>query len=302
MDTGICTKVLAALIAGVGAMLLPLPTGADDAAGPLGRDLRLDVLCDDFEREDWAFDPAANSDIQRYWTGSYRGAPRRLERVVPPAGGLEGSRGALSLRTEGDTDAHPNQDDLINRDYTSRLGRTLVRADRPVFMARIWMPPFEEWTPGAANVGFRHEARSQQMVGPGNSVGYYYPSIWLRHMPAGDDATEAGPRWYLRIGTGVAPDEDAGPIPHAGWWTLALAFDEDGVGHYYARPGVGPLAPEHRIWDTTRFRPAEGMNPQMDSVAYGFFSLGYPADGRLTPPFILDDYEVWIVGQEPGGR
>jgi len=43
-------------------------------------------------------------------------------------------------------------------------------------------------------------------------------------------------------------------------------------------------------------------HPQMDSVAYGFFSLGYPADGRLTPAFMLDDYEVWIVGQEPGGR
>jgi hypothetical protein len=40
----------------------------------------------------------------------------------------------------------------------------------------------------------------------------------------------------------------------------------------------------------------------MDSVAYGFFSLGYPADGRLTPAFVVDDHEVWIVGQEPGGR
>ncbi len=302
MKTAIRAGALAALSAVVGAMFISCPIAADGSTGPLGRDVRLDVLCDDFEAEDWAFDLAANRDAQNHWTGSYRGAPRRLERVAPPADGLEGSRGALSLRTEGDTDAHPNQDDLINRDYTSRLGRPLARADRPVFTVRIWMPPFEQWTPGAANVGFRHEARSQQMVGPENSVGYYYPSIWLRHTPAANEATEAGPRWYVRIGTGAAPDEDAGPIPHAGWWTLALAFDEEGVGHYYARPGVGPFAPEHRIWDTTRFRPADGANPHMDSVAYGFFSLGYPADGRLTPPFIVDDYEVWIVGEEPTGQ
>ena len=26
----------------------------------------------------------------------------------------------------------------------------------------------------------------------------------------------------------------------------------------------------------------------------------YPADGRLTPKFIVDDYEVWVIAKEAG--
>jgi hypothetical protein len=275
-------------------LLLSILARSAEPEGVLGRTLRLEPLCDDFEDADWAWDAAANRDTHSRWQGSFRGAPKRLARVAPPTDGVPGSSGALALRTEGDQDAHPNQDDLINRDYAGRLGRALTRADQPVFRVRVWLPPFAEWTRGTSNLGFRHEARSVSLVSPQNTVGYYYPSIWLRDVPPAQAPAAHGPRWVVRIGTGVAADEDAGPIPQPGWWTLALAFDEQGLGHYYARPGIGPLTAEHRIWDTTRFRPTQGANPAMDSVAYGFFSLGYPADGRLTPAFVVDDYEVWV--------
>ncbi|MCX7915170.1 MAG: hypothetical protein N3A53_02555, partial [Verrucomicrobiae bacterium] len=262
--------------------------------GVLGRTVRLEALGDDFEAADWAWDAKQYRDTHGRWSTSYRGGPKKLARVTPPAGGVPGSTGALSLRTEGDRDSYPNQDDLIHFfNQPGRLERLVTRADQPVFVVRVWLPPFAEWTPGWNNLGFRHEARSKQLVTQENKVGYYYPSIWLQHVTDKDHPERSGPRWCVRIGTGVAPDEDAGPIPQPGWWTLALAFDERGVGHYYVRPGTGPLGAEHEIWDTTKFRPTGGENPLMDSVAYGFFSLGYPPDGRLTP-FVVDDYEVWV--------
>jgi len=86
------------------------------------------------------------------------------------------------------------------------------------------------------------------------------------------------------------------PINEPGWWTLALEFDEKGVGHYYARRGVDVPTEKNRMFDTKRVA-TEGYagSPLMDRMGYGFFTLPVPIDREMSPRFVIDDYEVWAV-------
>jgi hypothetical protein len=289
---------------------LPSRSKADEATSAsnvLGRTVRLGALCDDFEDADWHYDYQRHTCYRRFWRTDHRGEPKLLKRVTTPDDGKQGSTGALEIRTQA-LDIRTNkyysdeeikafrrprpagpdfsiltQDDLLTAEFAKKLGRKLTRADQPVFILRIWLPPFEQWIKGCNNLGFRHAPRS-------NKSGEYYPSIWLH------DSPDTGPRFVFRIGTGVALDGVGEPIKQPGWWTLALAFDEEGIGHYYARPGVDLPTGKDRMFDTTRFRTANGTdNPTMDHVGYGFFSLAVPNDGKTSPRFVIDDYEVWVV-------
>ena len=280
-------------------ILLPLQSKADDATSAsnvLGRTVRLDALCDDFEDVDWNYDYQKRLCYRGFWRGADRGEPELLKRIGTPAGGKHASTGALEIRTiDNKDDNFPNQEDFITVEFKKILGRNLIRADQPVFIVRVWLPPFDQWTKDHNNFGFRAAPRSKK-------ISEYYPSIWLFYNNRAIRRVEPSPLFVFRIGTGVAGDEVGGPIKQPGWWTLALAFDKKGVGYYYARPGVGLPTEKHRMFDTTLFRTIDGSdNPTMDHVGYTFFSLGYPVDDRISPRFVIDDYEVWVINREKMG-
>ncbi len=258
----------------------------------LGRTVRLDALCDDFEDTNWHYDYQEHTCYRRFWQPSGRGEPKLLKRVTTPSGGKQGSTGALEIRTNYNAnDRHPDQKDLQTAEFEQKLGRKLTRADQPVFIVHVWVPPFDQWTKGC-DFGFRHASRSNKLITSQNKPGDYYPSIWLRHPPDTD------PWFWFRIGHDMekAPDRPGGPIKQPGWWTLALAFDEKGVGHYYTSPGVDLPTEKDRMLDTTQFKTTNGTdNPIMDYVGNGFFTLGYPKDIKITPQFVIDDYDVWVV-------
>lgn len=270
--------VIATALAAPFAMAQPLTDGK----------VRVEALSDNFE------DPAWSANFGDRWRGgSFRGAPEVLERVTPPANGLPGSTGALRIRSvDNGDDPHPTQEDFLTQDYTAALGRPLTRDDQVLTTIRVHMPAFSTWSNGVNNFGFRMEPRSNSLIGVDNPVGYYYPSIWLW-----DNGPEN--RFVVRLGDGFASDLNVAPITQAGWWTLGIGFDADGIGHYYASPGVDPLTAADEIWDTTMFNSFGGTDPRMDTLAYNFLSLGYPAGPSLSPDFIVDDFEVFIV-PEPG--
>lgn len=270
--------------------------------GVLGRTKKVAALSDDFDDTGRSWKPDAEGGVSGPWRASRRGAPTGMKRVEPPEGGPAGSTGALRLQTKKGADEESIQDDLINPGFASRLGRPLGPPEQPVVIVRVWLPPFPEWTPDFHNFGFRLGASSETLVGPGNANGSYYPSIWLADVSSNAAGRERAPRWYTRIGSGIVPDENVGPIPGAGWWTLAIAFDHEGIGHYYVRPGVQPPTEEDRIWKTTDFPANKGRGPTMDAIDYGFFSILAPPDGSASAEFIVDGYEVWIRPPEKTGE
>lgn len=199
----------------------------------------------------------------------------------------------MEIRTNYNAnDKVPNQKDLLTAEFEEKLGRKLNRADQPVFVVRVWIPPINQWAKDC-DFGFRHAARSKRLITSQNTTGDYYPSIWLTNHP------HTGARFFFRIGYDMqrAPDIRGGPIKEPGWWTPALAFDENGVGHYYTSLGVDLPTEEDEMLDTTKFEIANGTSPVMDYVGYTFFTLGYPTGIEITPRFVIDDYEVWVMTQ-----
>lgn len=262
----------------------------------LGRTVRLNALCDDFEDKDWHYDYQKHSCYRGFWRTDDRGDPKLLARIATPDGGKSGSTGALEIRTNNSDSNHdPNQEDLLTVEFNQKLGSELTRADQPVFIVRVWLPPFDQWSKGQSlNFGFRQTAR------PSNGS-EYYASIWLYHNTPPVGQIEPGPRFVFRIGTD-APDVFDGPIKQPGWWTLAIAFDEKGVGHYYARPGVDVPTEKDEMFSTVQFRPINGTdNPLMDHMGYSFFSLSRSKGDKVSPRFVIDDYEVWIVSNNKLG-
>lgn len=275
------------------AATLPLQSRAEEAnslSGVLGRTVRLDVLCDDFEDKDWHYDYQKHVCYRGFWRTDDRGEPDLLKHVDTPIGGKVGSTGALEMRTnQNDNDRDPTQDDLLTVEFKDKLGRELTRADQPVFIVRVWLPPFDQWNIGLTIFGFRQTARL-------NDNSDYYQSIWLAH-------NGHKPLFFLRNGiaypngTQVAFNDDRRYIvTQPGWWTLAIAYDEKGAGHYYASPSTDSPTERNRMVDTTQFRTIGGIDsPFMDHMGYSFFSLGYPGEEKISPRFVIDDYEVWVV-------
>jgi hypothetical protein len=97
-------------------------------------------------------------------------------------------------------------------------------------------------------------------------------------------------RFYFRAANGQSGDMPSDIIVKPGWWTLGIAFDDKGIGHYYVSKGTNAPTNKDEVFSTTRF-PAPN-NPLMDDIAYSYFAIGKSAN--RNPPFIIDDYEVWI--------
>lgn len=274
------------------------------------------VLGDNFEDLNWKYDRAHSLDSRHYssngfWWGpdgekgsdpSNRGDPAIIERVPTPKNGKSKSTGALEIGTNiPDNDNWPTQDDLCTIGYEDILKCKLMKADQPVFVVRILLPLFDTWEE-YYSFGFRQSTRSN------DTSKSYYPSIWLEYNPfihtiAGDYAL-SGPYFVLRIfyfdGSDLNYHEESiGPIKQSGWWTLAIAFDENGACSYYARPGtdIFALTEENKIFDDTQFMKKYGKKALlMHHVHSGLFSMGYlPEKSNTNLRFVIDDYEVWVV-------
>jgi len=333
-------------------LLLPLSPAAlslqtktnetTNASGVLGRTDRLNELCDYFEDTSWSYNPQTEEFYKKLWRGgSGRGIPELLKRVTTPTGGKDGSKYALEIctnETEIYKDKNLTQEDLLTAEYEQILKRKLTRADQPVFIVRVWLPPFDQWG-DQRSFGFRHESFLENGV-----KDQHYSTIWLVY----DRSMKPKPFFKYRIGTNELFYEVYDPrlIEQDGWWTIAIAFDKNGFCHYYAHPGVGDLTEKDEMFDATQLFPEvydprlieqdgwrtiaqgrkivihEGIGiptnkGEIDNITitslltkygkdallmkyinYSFFTLGYPISGNTSPRFVIDDYEVWIINKE----
>ncbi|MFH1507170.1 MAG: hypothetical protein ABIG46_01910 [Candidatus Omnitrophota bacterium] len=269
-------------------MLLLLISGVESKAGEttdipnvLGRNHRLNDLCDDFEDVNWYFDydkRESNNGLWKANTGDNdKGEPEILKRVSPPAGGIIGSTGALVIQTNIPEKVVDKNKDQEDSESTGTGQHKLSREKQPVFIVRVYLPPFAEWG-DYYSFGFRILAYGNA---PHDTPAV--PSIWIRY-----EGKIKGAHFYFRIfdKQGMPVEVIGKPIKQYGWWTLAIAFDQNGNSRFYAKPGVEPLSNSDKMFDTNN------NNLLIDYIGHSFFSLGY-TNGNLSPRIVVDDYEVW---------
>lgn len=197
----------------------------------------------------------------------------------------------LSIRSvDNGDDPYPSAEDMITN-YADQLGRSLEAAERPSLVASVWLPPFEEWPQGVNASGFREwfgvrvTAYDQEMPDFG---GLYWPGIYI----ATDDE---GPCLIARVGDGFAPDVTIGRINATGWWTLGLAWNEEGRTEYYAAPGRVTLTSDDLLHTTPTIELPKA-NRSIDQLVGNFLALRmtYPPTGELSTNWVVDSIRIYV--------
>lgn len=278
---------------------------------------------DDFEDEKWSYVPnlpksSNNIDKQvRYPSGAasnnrwfeslLRGQPDVVERVATPPGGLPNSKGALKLRSvqtgiPGAPSYKMQQDDFI-MNGNSRFGGTIPAMWSPNVVARVYLPPFEQWEQRTgSSFGFRIETLTHVMkpitdrklfrkIGKKKQLEQAWPGIFLQLNSKSDGKNKEDSAAFVIRGDQYGQDFVAGPlIKETGWWTLGMTLSPDGRVHYYAAKGTGPLKASDHLTTTM---PYGEPNLQMNTLFFNVMS----ADNSRTwsTEWIIDDVEVHFV-------
>jgi len=246
----------------------------------LGRTKRLDIICENFESNVWSKNYNKNNAYWHATSNPSKRGPELLELVPPPSGRKPGSSQALKISRISD----PKQQELLSPAFAMKLGRNLTRSDQPVFVVRIWLPPFDKWGQ-AYGFGFRQQTHASNISNISNNE--FSTSIWVKK-------NQNGINFYFRAANGSKDDLPSRIIVKPGWWTLAIAFDVEGIGHYYISKGTNIPTTKDEVFSTTRFPTPN--NPLMDDVAYSYFAISaITGFFNMVPQFIVDDYEVWVI-------
>lgn len=285
-------------------------------------------VADDFEDPQWSYvkrDPKSTEDIDedqrgpmgrskngRWYEGIKRGHPDIVQRVRTPAGGLDGSRGALLLKSKftgipGRPSDTMHQDDFVaNVQY--RLKRTIKVHEAPSVTTRVFLPPVDEWEDRSGpHFGFRLALETTAMIEKEVGFGFfkrtteemgneiYWPGMFVefenkRETRKQDDYA------YWRIRSNRRGGDFRGPqIATTGWWTIGMSVTPDGMVHYYASPGVDDLTEDDYI--TSQFP----YDYRCERFRTFFYNICSADDGRRwSTAFIVDDPKVYVL--RPGGR
>jgi hypothetical protein len=288
---------------------------ADPASAQLlvpGTGQRLPQSTDDFEDPSWSYIynapkasheqdrqsrlPAGISKNGRFFEPPLRGQPDRVERVETPPDGLPGSQGALLIATRDSgipsrSSRRDQQDDLI-----ARIGGAIPVSRSPSVVVRVYVPPFEEWTPkSGVSFGFRASCYGQKPSGVPRKRGSpasddYWPGFFIYFFSKGDGRH---PQDYaaFRLRSDQRGVDFWGPrIDGPGWWTLGMSFTPDGQVHYYAKAGTEDLTAQ----DYLASHYCYGFRCQRLNTY--FFDVMSPDDGRTwSTQWIIDDPAVYIA-------
>lgn len=286
-----------------------------------GSGKKLSKVGDDFEDEAWGYVfnrpkstlendkntryPAGVSKNGRWYEGPKRGQPDMIKRVKTPEGGLEGSSGALLLRScytgiPGRPSYSMQQDDFI-ADVRYILGGAIPLSRSPSVVTRVYMQPFEKWE---RRTGPTFAIRASVEPPP-----QYHPRTWRnRNEPQEPDTywpgmlvdfypkREGGPKEdtaYFRIRANESGGDYRGPkITQTGWWTLGMSFTPDGQIHYFAKPGIEDLTAEDHIASHHAYS-LRGV--ELNTF---FFNVCSGDDGKTwSTAWIVDDPTVYIDGR-----
>jgi hypothetical protein len=311
-------------IAGLLAIAVMVTGGTNAATAQVvpGTGEKLTEIGDDFEDEKWSYVPnlpksSNNIDHQvrypsgqasnnRWFESLLRGQPDVVERVETPAGGLPNSKGALKLRSlqtgiPGVASYKMQQDDFI-MNGNSRFGGTIPAMWSPNVVARVYIPPFEQWERRTgSSFGFRIETLTHvwkpatgklfKKIGKTRQLDQAWPGMFVQLNSKSDGQTKEDNAVFVIRANEYGHDFVAGPVvTEPGWWTLGMTLSPDGRVHYYATKGTGPLRASDRIATTM---PYGEPNLQMNTL---FFNVMSADNGRnWSTEWIVDDVEVFFA-------
>lgn len=251
-------------------------------AGVPGSGYIVDALSDEFENQ-WSFDYANNTSSNGLWYATFRGAPEQMALVASPEGAVGGSAQALQIRSvDNGDDAYPGMEDLVARLYDNTVvGHFLAHSEGPSVVGWVYLPPISLWPVGTHSFGFRAAARDSTLISASNPLGEYYPSLWTYR------ANDGKGYLMIRVGDGFTPDFLVAEFTSGGWYTFGISWNALGQTEYYAAAGRVTLA------SGDLFYTDSGSGRVMEVLAYHFFSLRFPADGSLSPDFLVDRCRVF---------
>jgi hypothetical protein len=273
---------------------------------------------DDLEDEDWKFVfngrksseeqdgqvrlPDGRSKNGRWYEGNKRGYPDVVRRVPTPEGGLEGSTGALLIKTRlsgvpGDISRKMEQDDLVVN-VRSRLGGFVPMSWSPSIVARVYLPPFEKWEKRTGiHFGFRADCEAYVTEkGSGlfareeTKLKEYWPGIFINFTSRRDSPKRQDSAQFLFRAGPQGWDFPGPAIKETGWWTLGLSLTPDGQVHYYVSPGVDDLTEEDYVASQFPY------GYKCERLNNFFFNVANHEDGRTwSTEFIIDDPALYFI-------
>jgi len=299
-----------------------------------GTGVKSNTQSDDFESGNWTFKynmpkssreqdnnvrgPVGYSSNRKWREGPKRGCPDHVVRVDTPAGGIEGSKYSLSLKTKyagipNRITREQQQDDLL---ITTR---PVPVSWEPSCVVRVYLPDWDEWEDRTgSHFGIRADLRTTIMEeqdvpftdprgkGPGRRGGLfgrlfrsamvektepYWPGMFIQFHSKTDSRFSEDSAMVL-----VRGDKTGNVIPgikinQTGWWTFGMSVSRDGAIHYYASPGVDDLTPADHI--TSQF--PYGYDAHTFTTM--FFNNVVQDDGKTwSTEFIIDDPAIYYRG------
>ena len=300
--------------------LFPLTAAAQVPVPGTGQ--RVTAVGDDFEDPEWGYIynnpkssdendkqkrfPTGGSRNGRWFEGIMRGHPDVVKRVPTPEGGLPGSEGSLLLVSRqtgvpGRYSGQMEQDDYI-ASVSNRLGGPIPVSRSPNVVARVYLPPWEEWEQRTGpSFGFRaacltHAKKKEKRKGifggwtSKTKLETYWPGMFIQFNKGDGDERPDSARFVIRGGR--SGHDFMGPkIEQTGWWTLGMSFTPDGAVHYFARPGIEDLTASDHI--TSQF-PYSYRAEHLDTF---FFNVCSGNNGHWSTPWIIDDAVLYYSGR-----
>jgi hypothetical protein len=321
MRYGLTGRVRTKLLINGASAVLMLATFGNTATAQVVPGTGTLLNSDDFEDETWNYVhnlpksskeedeqiryPLGGSQNGMWMESPKRGSPDQVQRVAAPAGGIEGSKGALLLRTR-DTGipSHPMakqcQDDFILRARPVSIGYT------PNFVVRVFLPEWDQWEQRhGVSFGIRAGMQGPQekqertsgfkrLFGGGfetvTTNEPLYPGFFIQYNPK-TAKSEAHAVLLVRANE-MGHDIPSMNITQTGWWTFGMSVTSDGRCHYYAKPGVADLTSADYITSTL---PYNIRSTYFNTI---FFNVCSADNGQTwSTPWIVDDPKVYYGGQ-----
>jgi hypothetical protein len=281
--------------------------GANEPFVP-GTGVHVTQVGDDFEDANWSYvmngekasyeqdeqqrPPGGRSRNGRWYESAMRGQPDLIRRISTPPNGIEGSEGALLLRTRlsgipGELAGKQMQDDLL-MGVMHRLGRPVPVGWSPSFTVRVYLPPFEKWeNRTGASFGIRGDCRGRNTEG---EVEAYWPGFFILFRSETSKEFEEDFAQIAFRAQQNGKDLPGPMIYEPGWWTFGMSFTPDGRVHYYASQGVDDLTADDHLFS---------------SFAYGwecmyfdnmFVNVCNNENGQTwSTPWVIDDPQFFVI-------
>lgn len=258
---------------------------------------RLNLPKSSYEQDDVQRAPGGYSNNKLWHEGAKRGTPDVVKRVKTPAGGIEGSQGALMFQTRlsgipGQLTNQQQQDDLLMK-FDRKLRRSIPVEWTPSCTVRVYLPPFEEWeNRSGPSFGMRGDCRGRRSDGETDA---YWPGMFLLFHSETSKNVEADYAQISVRSNGRGKDMASVEIKEPGWWTMGMTFTPDGQIHYYASEGVDDLTEEDYLTSSYPY------NYKCLCFNNFFFNVANWDNGRSwSTPWVIDDPKIFVV--PPNGK